>query len=592
MTIIKRFNQILILSILIFSLYVSSPVISNDSGIELNTADDPDYPGIFKLLNYNIQGGEVGDDWTGVLDVENADVVALVESGRWVPGETFNTAVDEINARFPDEIPYEGYTFNADSLTDGQAILSRYPIVDANAYPAVILDDGSQHNLNHELLEVVIEVNGLNIYIYTVHLTCCAGGFSARMKEMEGMINHFDSLGDVPIIFTGDFNSESPEDEAFLDENSDLGNEPVDMLLNSSHEMGSTQHEFLDMYRYLNPYSPGYTYIDSLYISRLDNIFINEPLYNSLVSSTSLDFYEPAISGSDHFPMTGVFNLHYDEIDITPPLPVGHVQVDVQTEYATISWDANQDADFYKYSVYRNDCLIIDLENGTTSFVDDYEYGSNVIYIYDVSATDLLEHESVLSNQVYINTSYGVLSKPSAPVLTSTKLESGDYLLEWNVDDEGGYPIEYYRIYRSYSEGGSEWHHYSTKTSLNITVSTTKIPLYYRVRAYNYLGAGEMSNIVNDSTSSTLNTEASTSTIDKPIFNINIRDQPVNCPEPLVILKSPLELTTSSSTTSSSTTSSSTTPSSTPTETTAFPIAGIFGFLTLMAILPLKRRDN
>lgn len=558
-------------------------MISDDTGLELDTADDPDYPGIFKVLNYNIEGGEVSDnDWIGVLEVENADVVALVESGSWDAGPSFNTAVDEINARFPDEIPYEGYTFNADSLTDGQAILSRYPIVDANAYPTLILDDGTEWILNHELLEVVIEVDGLEIYIFSIHFTCCSDGFPKRMKEMEGIINHFDTLGDVPIIFTGDFNSESPEDEEFLDDNSNLGNEPLAMLLNSSHDMGSTQHAFLDMYRYLNPYSPGYTYIDSLYTSRLDNIFINEPLFDSMVNSTALDFYEPAISGSDHFPMTAVFNLQHDEIDITPPLPVGHVQVDVQTEYATISWDANQDADFYKYSVYRNDCLIIDLEKGITSFVDDYEYGSNVIYIYDVSATDISGHESVLSNQVYINTSYGVLSKPLAPVLTSTKLDSGQYLLEWDIDDDGGYPIEYYRIYRSYSEGGSEWHFLSERPTKNITVSTTKIPLFYRVRAYNYLGAGIFSNIVDDTTSSALNVEIKTKSVGKPIFSTNIRPQPANCPTPLAILEAPEEDTTSSPISS--------TP--TDTETTPFPVAGIFVFLGLMAILPVKRRNN
>ena len=201
--------------------------------------------------------------------------------------------------------------------------------------------------------------------------------------------------------------------------------------------------------------------------------------------------------------------------------------------------------------------------------------------MYDVSATDKTGHESLLSNKVYINTSHGVLEKPSIPVLSSSKMEDGRILLEWVVEDDGGFPIDFYQLYRSNAEDGL-WSLISTRSTDNATVSTTKITLFYRVRAHNFLGYSRLSNIVHDDVTAQVNTEIKTDNNINPAFIINIRDQPANCPEPLVILEAPEE----------STTSSTTTPSSTPTETTPFPIAGIFVFVALMAILPIKRKNN
>jgi hypothetical protein len=315
----------------------------------------------------------------------------------------------------------------------------------------------------------------------------------------------------------------------------------------------------------------------------LDYIFINEPLYDAMVNSTALDFYEAAIIGSDHMPMTGVFNLHYDEIDLSPPLPVSNVSIVVESDKSTITWDHSQDEELFKYSVYRNDCLITDLDTDINSFVDDYEYESNVIYIYDVSATDQFGHESLLSNLLLINTSYGILEKPSTPILSSTKLEDDKILLEWLVEDNGGINVDYYQLYRSTSVEGP-WSRIESPTTTNSTKSLiSDVVIFYRIRAHNFIGYSLYSNIVSDDVSTLLNTKASTNAIDNPIPITNIRVQPANCPTPLVILEVPVEVNTTTTTTP---------PTSTPTQATPFPIAGIVVFMALMAILPIKRRNN
>ena len=83
-----------------------------------------------------------------------------------------------------------------------------------------------------------------------------------------------DDLGDVPIIYTGDLNTFSPEDTGDLAPSGNLGYDVIPMLIDPLDPNACTEHEFFDVFRTLNPSDPGYSYIHI--DSRIDYIFANE----------------------------------------------------------------------------------------------------------------------------------------------------------------------------------------------------------------------------------------------------------------------------------------------------------------------------
>ena len=261
----NKLHFLLILGILVISLLQFTSItayIQKEPDLPSNQALDTS--GVFKIITYNLLEGGKNPEWKEIIRKENADILLLTETGLWSSDDgSINSAVTEINSLFPDETPYTGVTFIPDSVTDGQVILSRYPIVDTILLPVITLDDGSTWNINHEVIDAVIDINGLEVHFIVIHFTCCDGGLPSRLKEMEGIINYIDTLGDVPVVYAGDFNSDTPEDTGDLAPgSSSLGPEPIDMLINENNPKSSVSHKFVDVYRTLNPYYPGPTYVD------------------------------------------------------------------------------------------------------------------------------------------------------------------------------------------------------------------------------------------------------------------------------------------------------------------------------------------
>ncbi len=588
-----RFNKyiVYILAFIIVFAMINTPATKAGNGTKntlLKTSQQD--PEVFKVLNYNIlEGGRNKEEIMQVIKHENAPIMTLVETGAWSSKDgSFDEALAEINAMFPDEKPYQGYTFKPDSVTDGQAIFSRYPIVAAESLPTVKLDDGTDYFLNHELLHVTIDVDGTKIHIFTIHLTCCDGGLPSRLLEIEGMINYFDTLGDVPIMFTGDFNSGSPEDRKF-DGISNLGDEPIDMLVNSSNPKASVIHQFTDVYRTLNPTLPGYTYIDNYYKSRLDYIFVNQHLTDTMVNSTVINNYEAALIGSDHFPMKAFFNMDWQNVDLRPPVPVSNVNIDVSTTKATLTWDENTEQDLWKYSIYRNDCLIIDLLAGTNSFVDDYEYSEGTVYYYSISATDLSKNEGAGSLPIFINSSYGVLTVPEAPVLTVDSPSTKTVSLNWTVSDNGGTPIHEYKIYRSNAEDGVfGYYDTTTDTTYIDIIGRSGITTYYKVVAVNSIGDSDFSNIAGvkvklKTNINNLHTHKSNNNFVQGINSISLGTE---CPAPISIITELPQTEITNSTTSTVVTISDSTTQASP--------VNIFTFVVFLAVfsLILNRRNK
>ncbi len=472
-------------------------------------------PETFKLLVYNIWETGRNPEWKDVVKQENPDIIVAVETGKWEgPNDGgLQQVAKEFNTYFSSEKPYEVWaTSNNPSVTAGEAIFSRYPIVNGTTVEDLVLDDGTIKKAHNPFMDVVVNISGIVTHIIGVHLKCCSSpsGAEARERESdtEGIINYMDNLGNVPVIYAGDLNSFNPFDVKVLNSGDNLGYGPLEMMLNSSHPKGSDVHTFYDMYRELNPYDRGYTFIDAFYQSRIDFIIINQYFYDMMINS-SVIMTEAALKGSDHLPVDGWFNLQPELADLRPPERVYNVRGNLtEARSPVLSWNASMAPDLDRYIVYRNSTNI-GTTNATT-FTDNTTE-TNTIYKYQIAAADNSSNQGKLSHPLFINTSYGVLTAPTVPVNVTIVPGINQLTIVWdNPLSTGGSPIQHYIIYRSTSPTGIfiEFGK-STTNSFTDTSTISAFTYYYQVKAINAIGQSEASAIVSGSPNAPPTTEQS-----------------------------------------------------------------------------------
>ena len=322
--------------------------ITATSTLVLDNFIDPLRTDAFKVMSYNIweSGEEVWGYnnelrkkgyWRYVVQEENPDIAILVETGSLDNANNYelNNSLNRLNAFLYDEAPYEGYTDqNIPAHTDGEAIISRYPIINYSQILEYRLDDGSIHDFHHDFFDAVIDINGIQTHFIGYHGKCCNDTGReppVRRNETESIINYLDDLGDVPIIWAGDFNAFSPVDTANPDlaPMGNLGDEPLIMILDPDDptwgQYSSKVHNFTDVYRTLNPDSKGYTFgrWEPQYWGRIDYIIVNQHWADKIINSTVGDTPSANIS-SDHYALDCFFSLdeNYSYSDIIPKVIV------------------------------------------------------------------------------------------------------------------------------------------------------------------------------------------------------------------------------------------------------------------------------
>ncbi|MFW9806136.1 MAG: Ig-like domain-containing protein [Candidatus Thorarchaeota archaeon] len=278
-----------------------------------------DFDPIFKVMAYNIQESGINPDWMEVVKEENPDIAIIVETGFWDDrgSDELNDVVAELNSYFVDENPYEGFCAQGIAFsTSGEAVLSRFPVVHFRQIQVVNLDDASGYDVTHDFIDALIDINGTEVHFVGCHLK--AGGTSIdadrREWENEGIINYFDSLGDVPIVYLGDLNSYSPVDTGALAPNDpDAGVGPLTMLIEPDDptygQYSSEVHNFTDVFRQLNPTDPGYTFGHQFtpLLGRIDYIITNQFFEDKLINST-VDNTAHSFTGSDHYCVDAFIN--------------------------------------------------------------------------------------------------------------------------------------------------------------------------------------------------------------------------------------------------------------------------------------------
>ena len=530
---------------------------NNGTAVHVVTVDPNYTSGAFKFLAYNILETGAIPEWKEVIKEENPDIMVLVETGKWVNGsDEFNWVVGNLSSYFPNEHPYYAFTTKAVSSTDGEAILSRYPIINATQISTLYHDDGTPFEPAHDFLYAIVKIGEMYVHVFGTHLKCCSGGEASREEDIEGIMNFMDSLGNVPIIFAGDFNSFSPYDVGDLaPKPGNLGYGPISIMLNKSDPRASQVHQFYDVFRILNPYDPGYTYVDAFYRSRIDFIFVNQYFRNALVNSTVASTPSGKI-GSDHYPVDAFFNLDFTTIDLRPPLPIHMITANILNDSAVeLQWNSSNANDFDHYNLYRNDTLIAQT---TAPKYNDTNLSTDTYYVYTVTPVDINGNEGMKSKELILVTNLGVMTLPGAPILNYTIINNKAIMLNWSKPAPEGFPVLEYRIYRG---NGVLFKLWATTTSTNWTDTYVfpGLPYYYFVTAVNYLGEGEPSQTVRVVIPKTTTSTTSSST------------------------------TNTTQTSSNQTTSEPTQTSTTPTSTTTTPFSWITS-LTSIILLPVIYR--
>lgn len=394
-----------------------------------DTISDSD-SGLIKIMTYNIEYGS-NPDWKQVVKEENPDIVIFVETGDW--DDNSNLLLDqyiaEFNAYFVGEEPYTGQTAQGISYnTGGEAIMSRFPIIESVQIPIVPLDSGTLYDVTHDFMYWQVNISGTEMYLLGAHLKAMGGAENEYRRELEqeGIINYMDNLGEVPILYMGDLNSFSPDDTGALAPEGDLGYGPLTMMLKPEDptygQFSSQNHIFTDIFRLLNPSDPGYTYghQNPIYESRIDFIIANDYLSDYLVISTEGDT-AAADTGSDHHCVDFLLDVYalLNGTDITAPAKVLGVNGEaVSTTQINLSWNSNTYSDFDHYRIFRDG---INIANTTSPLYSDNGLTLNTLYVYEISAVDTTSNEGIKSDGVAIRTL-------DDPVVPEFLLSSGDLI--------------------------------------------------------------------------------------------------------------------------------------------------------------------
>jgi endonuclease/exonuclease/phosphatase family metal-dependent hydrolase len=278
----------------------------------------PEFDPVFKIMTYNIQESGINPDWKEVVKEENADIIMFVETGYWDDDGSADMieAMEEFNEYFSNEDPYEAFCTQGISFsTSGEAVFSRYPVQRIIQIQNVILDDESGYDVTHDFLDAVIDINGTSVHFVGVHLKAAGGETNENRREWEneGIINYFDSLGNVPIVYLGDLNSASPVDVGPLAPLWDPGVGPMTMLIDPDDptygQFASEVHNFTDVFRTLYPNDPGYTFGHTYtpQTARIDYIITNDFFEDKVINSTTGDTAH-ADTGADHYTVDAWLN--------------------------------------------------------------------------------------------------------------------------------------------------------------------------------------------------------------------------------------------------------------------------------------------
>lgn len=253
----KRRLLILVLILLLVGPYVISRIRSG--GRQIRTCIGPEPPAVsadfnssIRVMAYNVAHGRgpIDDNWKGtaaekrnrileiakLLGESRADVVVLNEvdfDSTWSGHQNQAEAIAQA-AEFPCRVEHRNldFRFIYGSLKSGNAILSRYPIVDSKLvrYPALHTTERFLSGHKQGLICTLQISKTQQLRVLAVHLEHRSE--ETRVRSAQKIVEAVEK-SDIPLIAIGDFNSTLP---AWPDAEFDSsGRNAMDVLLKSKH---------------------------------------------------------------------------------------------------------------------------------------------------------------------------------------------------------------------------------------------------------------------------------------------------------------------------------------------------------------------
>lgn len=207
------------------------------------------------------------------------DIVGLQEVLRMIPDEKSppepapsNDQASEIAEGLGYRIAYGVAADYAGGLKFGNALLTRYPILDSRTFRLPGADSGETRSLLYTLLETPWGRQP----VFVTHLNWKLHHGSVRVKQVQYLAERIFVLAPVeadflPPLLMGDFNADPQSDEI--------------RYLKGQHVIDGRSLYFADVWGYAEPAGPGYTYArDNAYAlksgepnRRIDYIFVRGP---------------------------------------------------------------------------------------------------------------------------------------------------------------------------------------------------------------------------------------------------------------------------------------------------------------------------
>lgn len=192
------------------------------------------------------------------------------------------------------------------------ALLSRLPIEDFRSYHPIF-------PIWHNFIEAIIKAPTGNVFrLIGVHLIANPWiGFELwRLLEIRYIVKYLRQFSNESCLLAGDFNAVAPGDHIITSSWPMMlkfiiwsqGNGPYRFALRSLSSAG-----FLDCFRLRNPNSDGFTLPPPVPNTRLDYIFVNQPMESNIASCWVVREPNSITKASDHYPVMVELNFENKE---------------------------------------------------------------------------------------------------------------------------------------------------------------------------------------------------------------------------------------------------------------------------------------
>jgi endonuclease/exonuclease/phosphatase family metal-dependent hydrolase len=251
---------------------------------------------MFRIATYNIRYGGTGrmDLLLAVLKHIEADAILLTEASD----ENVLRAMSHALA-----MPY----VKTEEGRAHVALLSHFPIVSWRSY--------RPPHIRRALLEIRLAPRpDVEIALYGLHLQphYFAWNEQKRIRELSAYLQYIQSQTPAPHLLLGDFNAIAPGDRFPTDHLPQK--ERLMLLWEGGHVYRDalrmlSDRGYTDCFRVLHSGDDGFTLPTQFPQVRLDYMFADPRLAQSLKTCEVMKHPDEAVSASDHFPLVATFDL-------------------------------------------------------------------------------------------------------------------------------------------------------------------------------------------------------------------------------------------------------------------------------------------